>query len=157
MGPHSQQNGTAIQRNWSSYLHKCQCLESRNLEAEVRQIIYIYAAVTDWCYQFGVTNEEKEQVAILVLSMYNDIVWREKEKKELCTVSSMTVVGSAKRFPQGHWSIFGLGSEKAWHGSNTYKPNGEWDDVAEHMLLNSRGTSALERGRRWEIVFSLLF
>ena len=42
------------------------------------------------------------------------------------------------------------GSEKKWYG---YKPNGEWDDVAEHMLLNFsesgdpvfRGTSALER------------
>ena len=46
------------------------------------------------------------------------------------------------------------GSEKKWCGSNTYKPNGEWDDVAEHVLLNFgesghpvfRGTSALERG-----------
>ena len=26
--------------------------------------ISIYAAVTDWCYQFGLTNEEKEQGAI---------------------------------------------------------------------------------------------
>ena len=28
--------------------------------------ISVYAAVTDWCYQFGLANEEKEQVAILV-------------------------------------------------------------------------------------------
>ena len=38
--------------------------------------------------------------------------------------------------------------------SNTYQPNGEWEDVAEHMLLHFsesgppvfRGTSALHRG-----------
>ena len=28
--------------------------------------ISVYAAVTDWCYQFVFTNEEKEQVAIPV-------------------------------------------------------------------------------------------
>ena len=28
--------------------------------------ISVYAAVTDWCYQFALTNEEKEQVAIPV-------------------------------------------------------------------------------------------
>ena len=36
VGPCSQQNGTAIQRKWSSYFHKYQCFESRNLEAEKR-------------------------------------------------------------------------------------------------------------------------
>ena len=64
-GPHSQQHGTTIQRNWPSYLYKYQCFESRNLEAEEDQIS-IYAAVTGWCYQFGLTNEEKEQVAFPV-------------------------------------------------------------------------------------------
>ena len=37
MGPYSQQNGTAIQRNWSSYFHSHQCFESRNIEAKERQ------------------------------------------------------------------------------------------------------------------------
>ena len=46
------------------------------------------------------------------------------------------MVGYARRFPHGHDSFLGLGSEKKWYGSNTYKPNGEWDDVAERMLLN---------------------
>ena len=54
----------------------------------------------------------------------------------------------------GHWSFLGPGSEKKRCGSNTYQPKGEWEDVAEHMLLNFsesgppvfRGTSALERG-----------
>ena len=52
----------------------------------------------------------------------------------------------------GHFSE--PGAEKKWCGSNTYNPDGEWNDVAGHMLLNFRerghpvfrGTSALERG-----------
>ena len=55
---------------------------------------------------------------------------------------------------KGHLSFLGPGSEKKWYGSNTYKPSGERDDVAEDMLLSLResghpvfrGTSALERG-----------
>ena len=47
----------------------------------------------------------------------------------------------------------GQDQKKKWYGSNTYKPNGEWDDVADHMLLNFsesgrpifRGTRPLER------------
>ena len=37
VGSHSQENGTTMKRNWSSYLHKHQCFESWNLEAEKRQ------------------------------------------------------------------------------------------------------------------------
>ena len=91
VGSHSQQNGTAIPRNWSSYLQKYQCIGSWNLEARkevkipytsmeilwirnpcFKQLVHsvnqisIYAAVTDWCNQFGLTDEEKEQVAIPV-------------------------------------------------------------------------------------------
>ena len=72
----------------------------------------------------------------------------------MCIANSGTVAGCAKRFTHGRWSFLGSGSEKKWYGSNTYKPNGEWDDVAEQMLLNFsesghpvfRGTSALVRG-----------
>ena len=74
--------------------------------------------------------------------------------EELCIANSKIVANYAKRFAQGHWSFLWPGSEKKLYGSNTYKPNGEWDDVAEHMLLNFsdsghpvfRGSSDLERG-----------
>ena len=97
---------------------------------------------------------EQFQGRRICMSMYNDIVCGEKGNKESCIANSRTVAGYAKRFAQGHWSFLGLGSEKKCFGSNTYKPNGEWDDVAEHMLLNFSesghpvflGTSALERG-----------
>ena len=39
----------------------------------------------------------------------------------------------------GHWSFLGPGSEKKWHGTHTYKPNGKWDRVAEDMMLNISG------------------
>ena len=42
-----------------------------------------------------------------------------------------------KRFEHGHWSFLGLGSEKKCYGTPMYKPNGNWDRVAE---------GALERG-----------
>ena len=77
------------------------------------------------------------------------------KKKNLCNANSMTVAGYAKRFSHGHSVV-----SRAWmrkgtvRESNTYQPNGDWEDVAEHMLLHFsesgppvfRGTSALHRG-----------
>ena len=91
---------------------------------------------------------------IIFLSMYNDTVWREKGNKEMCIANSLNVAEYARRFAHGHWSFLGPGSEKKWCGTHTYKPNGEWDPVAEDMMINFsdsghpvfRGSSALERG-----------
>ena len=33
--------------------------------------------------------------------------------------------------------ILGPGSEKKWYSTHEYKPQGEWDRVAEQMVLNS--------------------
>ena len=76
---------------------------------------------------------------IISMSMYNDIARGNEENEELCIANSKNCGRTCK---------------KKCYGSNTNKPNGEWDDVAEHMLLNFgesghpvfRGTSALERG-----------
>ena len=85
--------------------------------------------------------------------------------KEYAFFNSVLCLGRMNPYPE---------SIDAWkirlNGSHTYNPNGEWDDVAEHTLLNFResghpvfrGTSALERGtlkkqRRWTNVFSLLW
>ena len=37
----------------------------------------------------------------------------------------------ARRFSPGRWSFFGPGSEKKWYSTHEYKPQGEWDRVAE--------------------------
>ena len=72
---------------------------------------------------------------IIFMSMYNEIVWEEKENKELCIANSITVAVYANSFAHGHWSFLGPGSEKKWYGTHTHKPNGEWDGVAEHLLI----------------------
>ena len=83
LGPYSHQNGTAIQRNWSSYFHSHQYFESRNVETKARQMYHslqwrffmnidvlfqtihsvnqvrIYAVVTNWCYKFALKKENK--------------------------------------------------------------------------------------------------
>ena len=48
--------------------------------------------------------------------------------------NSKTVAEYARRFAHRYWSFLGPGSEKKWHGSHTYKPNGKWDRVAEDMM-----------------------
>ena len=72
--------------------------------------------------------------------------------KELCTANSVNVAEYARRFAPGHRSFLGPRSETKWYGTHTCKPNGEWDNVAEIMMINFcesghpvfRGSSALE-------------
>ena len=60
----------------------------------------------------------------------------------------------AKRFGIGQWSFIGPGSEKRWYPSEN-SPQGEWDHVAEDMLLEFaesgrpifRATTPLSRGK----------
>ena len=61
----------------------------------------------------------------------------------------------AKRFGEGHWSFTGPGSEKKWYCISEDSPQGEWDNMAERMLLEFaesgcpifRATSPFSRGR----------
>ena len=60
----------------------------------------------------------------------------------------------AKRFPPGRWSFLGPGSEKKWFSTCIDRPRGEWDRVAELMMIKFgesghpvfRATSPLSRG-----------
>ena len=60
----------------------------------------------------------------------------------------------AKRFSPGQWSFLGPGSEKKWCSTHEYKPQGEWERVAEQMMITFaesrhpvfRSTSPLSRG-----------
>ena len=97
---------------------------------------------------------EQFKGGIIFMSMYNDIVWGERGNKETCIANCVKITEYARRFPQGRWSFLGLGSEKEWYGTHTHKPDGEWDETAEGMMLNLaesghpvfRAISALERG-----------
>ena len=77
-----------------------------------------------------------------------------KGNRENCIANAHGVTEYVRKVAQKHWSFLGPGSEKKWYGTHIYKPNGEWDELAEIMMLNFnesghpifRATSALERG-----------
>ena len=58
------------------------------------------------------------------------------------------------KFPQGHWTFLGSGSEEKWYGSSSYAQKGEWDSAANKMVQRFKETghlvfesiSALSRG-----------
>ena len=88
------------------------------------------------------------------MSMFNDISWGSKDTKKECESSAQLVSLYAKRFSAGHWSFLGPGSEKKWYSTDEYSPQGEWDRIAEQMMLTFaeskhpvfRATSPLSRG-----------
>ena len=88
------------------------------------------------------------------MSMSNDISWGSKENEQDCELSPQLVSMCARRFSPGKWSFLGPGSEKKWYSTHEYKPQGEWDSVAELMMMEFsesghsvfRATSPLSRG-----------
>ena len=88
------------------------------------------------------------------MSMINDISWGSKDNKKECGSSAQLVCLHAKRFGAGQWSFLGPGSEKKLYSTNEYSPQGEWDRVAEQMMLTFaesthpvfRSMSPLSRG-----------
>ena len=91
---------------------------------------------------------------IILMSMYNDFEWGAKGNTERCECNSQAVAEYARKFPRGHWSLLGPGSEEKWYGTYTHKPYGSWDRSAENMMANFSGSghpifrasSAFERG-----------
>ena len=88
------------------------------------------------------------------MSMLNVASWGSTDKEKECESRAQLVSLYAKRFSPGQWSFFGPGSEKKWYSTHEYNPQGEWDRVAEQMLLTFaesklpifRSTSPLSRG-----------
>ena len=69
------------------------------------------------------------------MSMFNDISWRSKDNKKECESNAHLVSLFAKIFGAGQWSFFGPGSEKKWYPISEDSPHGEWDRIAEQMML----------------------
>ena len=94
------------------------------------------------------------QGRIIFMSMFNDIIWRTTVNEQECIANATLVSLFAKRFPAGRWSFFGPGSEKKWSSAYNERPGGEWDRVAELMMIKFgesghpvfRATSPLSRG-----------
>ena len=72
------------------------------------------------------------------MSMFNDISWSDDNEQECESIT-------ASRFPPGRWSLLGPGSEKKWYSTHEDRPKGEWDRVAELMMIKF--------GESWHPVF----
>ena len=73
---------------------------------------------------------------IIVMSMFNDISWWSKRQQEKeCDSNAQIFSLFAKRFGAGQWSFLGLGSEKKWYSISEDSPQGEWDKMAEKMMV----------------------
>ena len=91
---------------------------------------------------------------IIFMSMFNDISWRSKDNKKECESNAQLVFLFAKGFGAGQWSFLGPGSEKKWYSISEDSPQGEWDKMAEKMMVTLaesghpvfRATSPLSRG-----------
>ena len=87
--------------------------------------------------------------------MFNDISWGSKDNKKECESNAQLVSLFAKRFGAGQWSFLGPGSEKKWYSISEASPQGDWDNLAEKMLIEFaesghpvfRATSPLSRGQ----------
>ena len=78
---------------------------------------------------------EQYQGRIIFMSMFNDISWRSQDNEQECELSASLVSIYARRFSPGEWSFLGPGSEKKWYSTHDSKPQGEWDRVAELMMI----------------------
>ena len=91
---------------------------------------------------------------IIFMSMFNDISWGSQDNGQECESNANLVSFFARRFSSGRWSFLGPGSEKKWYSTHESKPQGEWDRVAELMMIKFREsghpvcrvTSPLSRG-----------
>ena len=98
-------------------------------------------------------NPEQFAGRILFVSMFNDVDWTKRNSSD-CVSNSEKVRDFARRFPRGHWTLFGPGEESEWYGTHIYKPEGEGNEVADLVVDNIkesghptfRGISALNRG-----------
>ena len=97
---------------------------------------------------------EKFTGRIIFMSMFNDISWGSKDNKKECESNAQLVSLFAKRFGARQWSFLRPGSEKKWYSISEESPQGEWDKMAEKMMLTFaegghpvfRATSPLSRG-----------
>ena len=91
---------------------------------------------------------------IIFMSMFNDISWISKDNEEECIADANLVSLYSRRFSPRKWSFLGLGSEKKWYSTYIDRPRGEWDRIAELMMIRFtesgypvfRATSPVSRG-----------
>ena len=64
-----------------------------------------------------------------------DISWGSKDNKKECDSNAQLISLFGRRFGAGQWSFLGPGSEKKWYSIIEDSPQGEWDKMAEKMMV----------------------
>ena len=113
------------------------------------------------------TCPEKFENRIIFMFMFNHIDWTEANLKNVFRISTKSRITQKKRFPRGHGSFLGSGTEDKWDGTHNPDPEGEWNttvDVMGEIFQRKRTSStpsyqcvesrSLER-ERWKIYDSL--
>ena len=72
---------------------------------------------------------------ILFMSMFNDISCGTKDNEQECLAHARVVPLYARKFGTGQWSFIGPCSEKKSYSIKEDSPQGEWDNIAEKMLV----------------------
>ena len=72
---------------------------------------------------------------IIFMSMFNDISCGSKDNKKECESNAQLISLFATRFGAGQWSFLGPGLEKKWYSIKEDSPQGEWDNMAEKMMV----------------------
>ena len=115
----------------------------------------IFTTIQNFGHNWRRADEIREiYFRIIFMSMFNDVIWGSADDERECIANATLVSVFAKRFPAGRWSFLGPGSEKKWYSTHDSKPQGEWDRVAELMMIKFsesghpvfRATSPLSRG-----------
>ena len=92
---------------------------------------------------------------IIFMSMFNDISWESKDNKKECEIKCSIHFTICKKIRSRTMVIFGCGSERKWYSVSEDSPQGEWDKMADKMMITLaesghpvfRATSALSRGQ----------
>ena len=116
-------------------------------------LLQLFDKISDLLSHLGQTPESFTG-RILFMSMFNDIFCDRYDQYGECLKNANYVKTFAGRFGLWQWSFIGPGSEKKWYSSEN-SPQGEWDHVAEDMLLKFaesghpifRATTPLSRGQ----------
>ena len=82
-------------------------------------------------------SEKSEEFTgrMIFMSMFNDISWGSKKKKQECELSVQLDSIYANIFSPGRWSFFGLGPKKKCCSTHESKRQRECDIVAEFMMV----------------------
>ena len=59
----------------------------------------------------------------------------ERQQERMRVKCSTRIFLYARRFGAGQWSFLGPGSEKKWYSVSEDSTQGEWDKMAEKMML----------------------